>query len=496
MKRLEMNIVSTNLIVAAFVAGFLVAAAPHAEAQPTITSPTNGSEVGARFTVGWQGIQGKQMYHVCIERFGTSNETPCARHNEVLTNRYSFTVPQSLIDDNRGTTLLIKVKACESNTGPCQGGAYSNAVFVTVKPAVPSGVPTLSTPQNGINISNSTPSFSWSSVSGATSYVLQVIPANGTYKNYADITSPSYTLPASNPIPDSATNPISWKVAACNSGGCGSFSSARQFNFTGAILDSSPNQLSPANGAQAEAGTVLSWSAHDAFGGQGSYYSLCLASQVEAQSQGCRITKMVGTNSFTLTAAEVDHKSPPRAKNYYFGDRLYWAVTACLGKGQGCSQNPTYRYVTLQHGGGGSVGGGTTSTTPAVSFATHLYPTIASQQCDSCHQSNSRTPVYYPQKADGAPRNCTASTIPFNTTITAAEMLNRFKCLKARSQDGLYEQALNKIYVVPLSSSQSGLHWKAQKSTASIFSSNMTIDGVTKQLKEWIQIWIDQGANP
>ena len=75
-------------------------------------------------------------------------------------------------------------------------------------------------------------------------------------------------------------------------------------------------------------------------------------------------------------------------------------------------------------------------------------------------------------------------------------MLDHFRCLKARSTQGTYSQALGKVYVVPGSSAQSGLHFKAQASTASAFSTNMTIGGVTKPLKEWIRIWIDQGANP
>jgi hypothetical protein len=75
-------------------------------------------------------------------------------------------------------------------------------------------------------------------------------------------------------------------------------------------------------------------------------------------------------------------------------------------------------------------------------------------------------------------------------------MLARFKCMKARSTQGEYQQALGKVYVVPYQSAQSGLHHKAQASNAPTFSENLTINGVTKKVKEWITIWIDQGANP
>ncbi len=141
-------------------------------------------------------------------------------------------------------------------------------------------------------------------------------------------------------------------------------------------------------------------------------------------------------------------------------------------------------------------GTGSGSTTPTVSFQTHLYPLITnSQKCGMCHPSTGINPQ--PPRPNDSSTTCDDSVgIPFNTTITAATMLERFKCMKARSTQGEYAQALGKIYVVPYQSAQSGLHYKAQASTASTFSENLTIGGVTKKVKEWITIWIDQGANP
>ena len=49
---------------------------------------------------------------------------------------------------------------------------------------------------------------------------------------------------------------------------------------------------------------------------------------------------------------------------------------------------------------------------------------------------------------------------------------------------------------MPGNTALSGLHHKAQESTSPIFGSNRTIGGVTKTVREWITIWIQQGANP
>jgi hypothetical protein len=142
--------------------------------------------------------------------------------------------------------------------------------------------------------------------------------------------------------------------------------------------------------------------------------------------------------------------------------------------------------------GGGSGGGGT----PTVSFANHLYPLITNpQKCAMCHPAGGINPQA--ARPDDSSTTCNDSVgIPFSTSITASTMLARFKCMKARSTQGEYQQALGKVYVVPYQSAQSGLHHKAQASNAPTFSENLTINGVTKKVKEWITIWIDQGANP
>ena len=130
---------------------------------------------------------------------------------------------------------------------------------------------------------------------------------------------------------------------------------------------------------------------------------------------------------------------------------------------------------------GGMGSGG--SMTPTLSFARDLYPKITSQ-CASCHTGNG----LYPQKLQTNAAQCGSTrepSIPFNTSMSASQMLNKLKCLKASSEAGVYQRAKNKVYVVPGDYINSGLHWKAQGSGA-----------FSDTIKETIQNWIAQGARP
>jgi hypothetical protein len=145
-------------------------------------------------------------------------------------------------------------------------------------------------------------------------------------------------------------------------------------------------------------------------------------------------------------------------------------------RGEGCSA------PGMISGGGGS-GGGTTPPANTLSFARDLYPVITTG-CSGCHSDNS----LYPQKRQTNAAQCGVTSepaIPFSTSMNAATMLNRLKCLKASSRDGAYTQALGKVYVVPSNYNASGLHWKAQSSPA-----------FSQATKDLIRNWIAQGANP
>jgi hypothetical protein len=148
---------------------------------------------------------------------------------------------------------------------------------------------------------------------------------------------------------------------------------------------------------------------------------------------------------------------------------------------------------------------------PSVNFTSHLYNRITTD-CAMCHPIATKsdgTPVTYndsqnadminPQKARAqddsfsSVNELNAPVIPFSTAVTAAEMLSRFKSVKAVSP--VYSNARNKIYVVPNNAENSGLHHKAQDSDSQIFRNNATIDNVSMKIRDWITLWIKQGAN-
>lgn len=150
-------------------------------------------------------------------------------------------------------------------------------------------------------------------------------------------------------------------------------------------------------------------------------------------------------------------------------------------------------------------------TVPTISFRSNIYPLIT-ERCSVCHpiarKSDGSAVVYgdsqnsemiHPQKARAqndastSVNETVSPVIPFSSSITASEMLTRFKALKAASTE--YSNAQGKVYVVPNNPNNSGLHWKAQDSSSPIFEENLTIDSLTLKIQDWITLWIKQGAS-
>ncbi|WP_281784520.1 hypothetical protein [Sinimarinibacterium flocculans] len=442
---------------------------------PYITSPSVGGFVDERGTLRWHPVKGTAQYRYIID-----SDYSAPYIVDATTTRDSVAFRDHWPQIRDLDQVRIRVFA---------GSVATTWVTFNVRKAPPAA-PTLTGPgssSSAASVPNRRPTFQWQAVSGAQNYAVRVTGANGQMQTYPNVSGTSYQPPQN--IPDNLQNPVKWSAAACTqAGGCGRFATDFLINLPGGAMTGPVILSQPATGAPVQGGSTLSWNALPGAGN----YAICIKKQsspppTSGNIGGCSWNQQnITATGYTMTAANVQNIGAGTA---------FWTVRACTSGNTACTQNYQWRAINVATGGGtgDDTGGGTT---PQVSFAQHLYPTIASNACDACHQSSSRTPPYYPQKPDGAPRNCAASTIPFNTTITAAQMLDRFRCLKARSTQGTYSQALGKVYVVPGSSAQSGLHFKAQASTASAFSTNMTIGGVTKPLKEWIRIWIDQGANP
>jgi hypothetical protein len=365
-----------------------------------------------------------------------------------------------------------------------------------VPPQAPTAAPTLVLPRwVGSSASDSygaTPSWAvrLQPVANATHYNICVRDAGATscYLNQtpAAVALSGGSMPFAITIPASKQGTLSeWTARGCNgTSNCGPWASAERFT----VVPNAPNLSAPANAASLNSRNVtFQWQA--ATGANAGYQLI--------------IWKIPGSNGYDVynpaaslpsgnLSLQVAAGSTSRTVDVpaTLGATVSWAVVACAefaGKGRRCSLGYEPRSLTLP----------TTTTAPTLSFALHLYPIISSPDCSSCHPGT----TLYPQRT-GPSDNPSSSmnemtvSIPFSTTDGATTMRNKFLGLVARSTQGAYAQALGKIYVVPGNASLSGLHWKAQQSTAPAFGSNRTILGQTKPLREWIQIWIQQGAAP
>ncbi len=470
----------------------ILSAAPAALAappQPALTTPRLNEQIGAAsLRVSWRAVRGALSYVLRIREYNAGSWLV----NQTLTgSSFNFLIKGSGVEGGR---IQVYVYACSNANGTDCSDASQTSAWVLGPPVV------LSQPGNGASYTGSDrrPSFSWqaytgfrpSASMGPITYSI-TFAGNGAGPQSFTTSSTTYTPPQA--INPAFQNPVRWSVRACNSYNCSGTAGTRTLNLTAGstfpTIQGPVNPVFPANGAAVDAGSQLRWSRVT----NAAHYKVCL----NTQPNGClaiydHAAQSGNVQSFTLTQQILDAK-PPFGQPYFRGRTVYWSINACTQNFTACTaQNsqPVWRSVQVAAAQPGGGGGGT----PQVSFAQHLYPTIASSACGSCHPGGSNPP-YYPQKPNNA-TNCGPNTIPFSTAISAAEMLNRFTCLTASSTQSVYDQAYGKVYVVPGQSSQSGLHYKAQASSAGIFGSNVTIGGVTKQLREWITIWIDQGANP
>jgi hypothetical protein len=452
---------------------------------PRITSPQLNQHLAPRVDIRWTGVGGARSYRVRVREVG---QTALLVDRAITTAGFTWDATSA-----RGGRFEVFVFACaQDNGGAC--GAFSTVSFAVLGPPV-----TLTAPADGTNSTNLNrrPTFSWqpytgfrpSSLQGEVMYRL-IFTGNGAGQQVFNTSSTSFTPPTA--IDPAFQNPVRWTVQACTNGNCSSSTPPRTIMLAGSSFTTVQGPVvprAPTNGAAVDTGARLEWNHLPNAG----VYQVCL----NTGERGCLAVYEVpaqgtGVQSFTLSSQVLDHREVGGAYRFR-GRRMYWSVNACTAGFTSCtSQNSTatVRYVqvaTAAAGGGAGAGG-----TPQVSFAEHLYPLMSSNQCRACHPTSN--PVAFPQLPNNK-TTCGTRTIPFDTSISAATMRARFLCLEASSTQGAYQSAYGKTYVVPGNQNASGLHHKAQSSSASVFGSNVTIAGVTKPLRDWIGIWIQQGAN-
>ncbi len=198
------------------------------------------------------------------------------------------------------------------------GGAASNAVNAGTAPATPS--PT--SPASGATGQSTTPTLSWTSSAGATSYSVAIsdVTASQTLPGLTS-TSTSLAVPASEGLV--AGHQYSWTVAACNAAGCSPPSVASTFTTATVAAPGTVPLVSPAEGAQNVALTpTLSWNAP---GG-----AIAGTTQYTAYVWDPQASVMKFQQATTALSAAV-----PAAAGLQSGVFYYWSVQACNGSACG-----------------------------------------------------------------------------------------------------------------------------------------------------------------
>lgn len=163
---------------------------------------------------------------------------------------------------NGGTSNIAFLSAESSFSDPNFGhptATYTNGLVSGLAPVTPS-VPVLSSPATGATGVSQSPTLSWGSVAGASSYNLQISTSSlftTTLVNTTGLTSTSYAASGL------AQNTVYyWRVSASNTAGTSNYSSP--FNFTTLTVipaPSAPSIISPSSGATGiSLSPTLTWS--------------------------------------------------------------------------------------------------------------------------------------------------------------------------------------------------------------------------------------------
>ncbi|MBC7264797.1 MAG: S8 family serine peptidase [Chloroflexi bacterium] len=217
---------------------------------PTPGSPSNPSPadnatgVSVNADLDWSDASGATSYDVY---FGTPSPPPY--HGNTASS--SFSLPTLSYSTHYYWQIVAK-NSCGETPGPIWD-------FTTGSCPTPPA-PTLSSPANGSTTSNSTPTFVWNSVSGATSYQIQVDDA-------PSFTSPAIDTTTSNtnytPASALADGIYYWRVRGHNSCGNGAWSEIWSFTIsTVCTVPPAPALSSPENGSTTSNSTpTFTWNA-------------------------------------------------------------------------------------------------------------------------------------------------------------------------------------------------------------------------------------------
>src|SRR5581483_4812500 len=149
---------------------------------PTLGSPADGATaVPTTPTLSWSGVSGANTYWLTVATSDGAlptdpNASSCSCVVSKNVSGTSYTLPSAL---NSGTTYYWEVQGfvLNGNTPGQQGQFSAHRSFTTANSLLPP--PSLNSPGNGESGVSTTPTFSWSAVSGANTYWLTVATSDG-----------------------------------------------------------------------------------------------------------------------------------------------------------------------------------------------------------------------------------------------------------------------------------------------------------------------------
>ena len=192
-------------------------------AVPNLSSPADGSSTfDTTPTFRWGSVSGATSYRIQVDD-DPGFSSPVISQTTTIT---SYTPGTGLAVD----TYYWRVRAINA----CGEGSWSST-WDLIRSTL--SAPDLFSPTNGSTISDTTPIFSWSSVSGASSYHIQVDDDSGFSSLEIDETVSSTSHTPGSALPDGAIT--YWRVRASNPYGSGPWSAVWEFTI------SMPSPLEP-----------------------------------------------------------------------------------------------------------------------------------------------------------------------------------------------------------------------------------------------------------
>jgi hypothetical protein len=269
---------------------------------PSLSSPSNGSTISETTpTFVWDSVSGAISYTIQVD----DNSGFDSPEIDQTTSSTSYT-PGSTLPDG---TYYWRVQA----SNDCGSGSWATVWRFTVDTGCPTPpTPSLSVPANDSGTCDTTPTFSWGSASGATSYRIQV-------DDDSSLSSPEIDTTTSNAnhTPGSPLSPGTyyWQVQASNS--CGDSLWSSVWSVTILSTPSAPSPSSPPNGSTiSDTIPTFRW---DSVNGATSY-----SIQVDDNSAlSSPTTQIISSTSYTPDSALPD------------GITYYWQVQASNSCGSG-----------------------------------------------------------------------------------------------------------------------------------------------------------------